>query len=482
MKRLGLLLLLVFMCAIVFPSAAQDSDDAATYWAVDQLTGDLTAFTPASDTNWLTRIQGDARPRQGWRVSPQRGFVFFEPTDGETQLYRLSPDSAELAMFELPEGLEGVYPFTFNEAVTVLLTIQPRGLDAIIASTMLVLDNETLATRLVLNLHYQSAALSADGTKLRYARIEVQGDDVEFTSVLTELDLATGEQHDVFTFPPNTIVARPGEYGEYFLFLTSDRTTRQNVASVVDLEGSVQVISQYTPDSSVIQIPAMIEGTNEYILYDPRCEENCPLTAGTYDNDETYSFIAPVIDGTISPMHLIVNGLRDAELLLISGESLSLLKSDGSRIDLGKWVAQYGATFDSILSPDGRYLLAYVTDENTSDFSYRVWDLEEERVVMESDEPDNFGIIIVNFTQPERGLLLSERGQRFRVYRDGSVIDLPVVDGGFYYELLPDGSVLFVQNSPDDELARGTYLYDLVSGEFTLLIPDAGAINMREAE
>jgi hypothetical protein len=306
--------------------------------------------------------------------------------------------------------------------------------------------------------------------------------EVEVISVLAEMDLETNEIHNVLTLPSETTRVESQSFNDYFIYVTVDEDLGETSYWKIDFNEEVSLLSTYqTEDRRRPQFTSHARQPNVYMTYESTSDESWDIIVNRFGSDENFRFTPPSLGGGLSVLWAYENedGLY-ARALLYSDDQIWMISTDNTAELLGRWSANYGSPLNDILSPDGRYVLTYYEDEGRSGFGYRLWDLHTMQMIMQSDDIENFGVVFANLRKPELGLIVSERGRTFRFYRDGEVIELPEIEGGWYGDLLPNGEILFSQSQPDSGMNEGVYRYNVETDDFTLLVEGGIALTLRE--
>lgn len=454
---------LTLMLVLVFsPAVAQEDNGALWHWAFDPLTGDVYAFDAAGQVQTLASTEV-TQLRAGWRTTPSQAFMVVEDMQRNSQLLRLTPNAID--NIDLHEATEwrGVQELIVNTNASVLINIRPYNVNGVMVTSMLILNNETLATLLVEHVAYRAALFSENEQSIYYARIDEQ------TITLARTQIDTLETEDIFIFPVGTITINGTQGHDYFYYNTRNAETNENAFYRVGFDGKSELLSA----NSTEIISPILQTQNAFAVVDVECRLDCAVRVNTHE-DETLEFHFSELNGILNPLRLYSD--EEVNYLLVHiADNFVLVGTDGSEMQLGEFSPLTGLSLGQVIFANGRFL--FTVDEESA--MYRVWDLQEIAVVMENDKPRN-PIFSVRFSTTSASFILSEELQRYYLYRDGEIFNLPKLADVHYYDILPNGNILAAQLHTNQEMARGAYSYNMESGNFSLLVEDAIPIYLRE--
>lgn len=185
------------------------------------------------------------------------------------------------------------------------------------------------------------------------------------------------------------------------------------------------------------------------------------------DGAEPRTFSVPPSEGFVTPLfqpdedHLVV--------LDTSSYLYSLLSTDENPAAIGYFSTQRILTpHEQRWSSDGRFVLLVDGEEPTG---YGVYDFAAHAYVLQQPFEDN---TYATIAYGEGGFVVSEDHEDHMLYRyeDGDRIQLP--DGrGFYFDVLANGDLLFMQVDEPDGRAPGIYRYSPNDDAFTLRVIDS---------
>jgi hypothetical protein len=480
-KHLWRLLIVAFAASSMLGVAqAQTSEGQIWNWAWREPDWELLAYSDDGEMN--TVVEEATRDVRAWRVSPDQAIAFML-VHGETAIYELTPEAIhpltlnfDLADLEVPLDLDGRgygYELDSYHHPYMLFTHALQQSDPPFDPLLLV-NAETLTVDLI-NNDVLSFRFSEDGQRLRY--MVGAGGFGAITLTIHERALATGEERDLHTISGERPELSADTYGERWLLETNSGEGSAAVTTyqILDANGDTERIYEegFSDDYARYQFFG-----EDLILYQPLCETNCTISMMTLMGDvETYrrpdtlgrddmTFIRRVNDDQI-----VVGGLDD----------YWLLSSQSEPVLLG-YAYFAGSHQPPFLSPDRRWLAVADSDPAVDTPSeYRVWDLVNQEIVLEFPVYEGNPLYMVYDSE---GFItqLQNPGDDIFLYRyaDEESFDLPNDVGQSYFDILPDGNVLFMEWSSEDE-QYSIYRYNPDDGSSTLLVEDALTINMQDA-
>ncbi len=318
--------------------------------------------------------------------------------------------------------------------------------------------------------------LGLSGHLLRYARREYQD---SFPWTLWERDLRTGQERSFYQFSSPIedfawpISLRTDNTGEFWYHSEPTVITAGEHPEfwrrLIRSDGSIEILD-HIPEGEIPKYVWTLAGENilqQAIGCTRACRLDIRAASGgewqtfTLSDNAYFEFVYPLSDGRVLARQY-------------SGV-IWILRESGAPLRMG--VAH-------TLSPDFRWLL---TAHDLSDLptTYRVWDVQNERVVLE-------GIVTggIDITYYEGGFLIDQyslgMGQVIRTaarqgdedppplllysHADGKTFEPPQ---SHYFDVLSDGSLL------ESRYQDGIYRVDLESGAETQILAAANVINLR---
>ncbi len=421
----------------------------ATTWYFAQKidTKQITAFTADGDVRPLP-VSGDWQ--YALRVDAETVLLGIADQNNTTHLYRVTPDDA--VQIALPASAEALrQPLAFAAPYVVL-----RENSAPVATPAYLINVETAqAVALTGNL-LPLARISEDGQFLRY----LSSDGAHWS--LIERRLATGEERVIYSIEnrDRLLPASADAHGERWMVVTpgADRLPVYNVITAAD--GTVTTLSSGTRDNLV-----RWSFFDDSLITTPvTCADACFLQLRYA---AALNFLPLPAEGNFNPLavlrpdRLLALNTDDNDfwLLDVSGDT-RLGQYDPMRIFMPAY---------QLVSPDGRYVLT-ATDATR----YAVWDLSTVSPVATVDAR-YVGLILYN----EQGFLIhsygadTDSGLAYR-YADGSTLTLAHTDEGLYFDMLPDGRLIYMLQKADANIGDpGIYTYNPADARYALLVPDA---------
>jgi hypothetical protein len=472
---------LLALMALVFgttPAAidAQD-DDAMWYFAANPDTGEVVAFIYAGngaiDIQMSAVLDDGVTVQYGWRIDSQTILLHAGGADGVVRLFVIGPDGIapiamppELTDSELDDPDTYSYPYyvyqvnvdTDSRTANSLLV----NVEALAADILPPEQDDNIKPR-----------LSENGRYLRYVAL----DDKSGAWLLYDLDLSLGIVRAVGEIPsyePVGPLALPDRYGERWMISADDPDDYAIIYQTLSVDGTVTELGRFTEET-----PFWIWMLDDYVSYrDEFCFSDCllelrPLEGGEpifYPLPEGYSFLV---------YEVLPGGQIIGEVSSGASEMFYMLRPDTPPLELGTIRRETGWLEYDHLSPDERWLLAWVEDEDSTITAYRLWDLSRETLVTE---------------QPYADPALAGR------YGDGGFVAQRAVDDGIdafalrysdsmtwewfhatnadiaYFDVLPDGTLLYRQTGPEQP---GLYHYSPATGAETLLLDGALPVDVQ---
>jgi hypothetical protein len=283
--------------------------------------------------------------------------------------------------------------------------------------------------------------------------------------MLLERDLASGEERSLATLPDadRALTISADTEGDRWLYMT--RRDDAIVNPLVSADGTVDDMRGGTEEQPIYWsfFGDTLIGTS------PFCESDCTLIAQTGDAETTFTLPSEGIGITV-----LAQPMPDSLLVMHDGEDLWLLREGDEPLSVGTYdPVHIFTTLKYLVSPDERYLLTVRPD---ADDAFLIWNLQTAAPILTLK--DNVGGQVYYF---ERGLLVttygSDSGSTLYRYADSAILELPNGEKGSYFEVLPDGSLLYWLGRADESIGeRGIYRYDPVDETYTPLIEDVSLL------
>jgi hypothetical protein len=469
-------ILACFICFLSFNiTSAQDDDSTRWYWALDENTGALLAYTADGSVNTL--IDSGVDLIKGWRVDSSAALVqLFMQGDDQLFFYLLYKDDvqplspmfdSDILNFPIENDIRynyaawDSYEPTQHSGNYVIFTLsQPY---------------EPIKSLLV-NLSIYSIELlpddgnyrfSEDGRFLRYALRDLE----EAKLTLYERNLADNTTYTLtsFDFSSNSFDSVVGdEYGERWLWYMAETVPDTDYAYTLFYNDGTSETLGGLPENYYVFWNFLGDGLAVHHRF---CDTNCTLDVYPEEQEIPIQYLLP-----------------DRARL---GALASFTRLDESRIEirmsLGSiWVVRADSPPELIgyegypllhnASSKSRWLL--VTDTNSDYTQYRVWDRFTNEFTAEGDAE---GFVSINITTGGDGFVIShypsfsEFSGATVYYTDGTLYELPTNFTGSFFEVLPNRSLLFQRHDPSSNGTRSIYRYDIVDETFSLLVANAQA-------
>ncbi len=420
----------------------------AETWYFAQMidSGEIVAFT-MDGTVRPTSVKGDWQ--YGLRVDAETVLLAIAPEGEATSLYRVTPDGAD--RIATPES-DGDFrePLAFAKPYVVL-----RQNTTVLPTPTLLVDSSSAQAALLTGTLPAIARISADGSLLRY--MSVDGNHWS----LIERTLASGAERVVgdFTADNPLPLISADTHGDRWLYQTRDESGAM-VYNLLPVDGERSLL-----DAGTREQPLRWSFLNDALIGNPfRCGDACALRVVTAEGKYTLPLPA---DDVYTPLAEPEPGA----LLALGGDrKFWLLKADAEPLLVG----QYDPTLifmpaSQLVSPDARYVLTNVAENR-----YAVWDLRAGTPVV-TLAARYVGLILYN----DQGFLVHSYGENednglaYR-YVDGASLTLPHTDVGLYFDLLPDGTLVYMLQKADDAVGEpGIYRYDAAAETYTPILPGA---------
>ena len=417
----------------------------------------LLAFNAEGETrDLLTIIANDNDRPFAWRIDDRTALVHVNDAESY-RLYRVSPD--EIARIDLPEEINltdrlRVIGYHGDHLVLTNVSLGP------LPNSALLVNLADASADLLTGQVASSVSFSEDGTSLRY-----MSKDEEDQWTLLERNLTSGEERTLNTVPDQ----------DRFLFFSTDPqgerwlyTTRREDAIVnllINADGTTENIAEGTLEQPIYWsfFEDMLIGAS------PLCESDCSLVVREGEDETTYSTPFNGIGITA-----LGQPTPDSLLVLHDGEDVWLLRKEDEPLNFGRFNPQKIFTVPAwTISPDKRYVLTQSLLEPTDFF---VWDLTTERAVAHVSVDVgvevfyfDHGFTVSAYNRPHETILYNDADQ--------SSVSLPNSSGGLYFDLLPDGTLLYWLFDENEAVGKpGIYRYDPANETYTPVVEGASLL------
>ena len=424
-------------------------------WYFGQVRGDLVAYTAAGTQQPVAPDFGELRA--GWRFDEHTALFLSTDSADVTHLYRATQDEAtEIAVPGDPD-LTNLRVVLDRSGDYALLWVRTPGQ----FPSMGILVNVPAGTAEVLTDRVAREA-RFDGSVLRYISV-----DEEFNWSLIERDLSSGEERAIHSFSTEANVLpfiSANVNGSRWVYAMG--VNRVFVSTLVNADGTTEVLEGGTPE----QATAWMLFDEALLSYPILCQTDCLLTM--HEGETRTEFTLP--EG--SP-NIAVLAHPTPESLVIAREGNALLKLavGAEPFSLGEYnpVSMLIGS-DNLLSPDKRYLFSVIESENS---------VQETRFLVTNLVSGNnvfagAGATATQVQWFERGFVVTLYGRDTTAtayyYEGQASLDLPNRDAGTYFDILPDGTLLYALNRDEPAIgAAGIYRYTPADESYTLLVESA---------
>jgi hypothetical protein len=434
------------------------------------------AFTASGETRVLGEF--DAEYARGFRLSDASALVGLYTGYDIHALAYLTPDGFTLLRGAVDLELLGSQDFEMLAYEHPYVVIMPNDchFQWCQYSRPLWVANVNAGTVEMIALHvygYTRQSLGLSGHLLRYARRK-QATDTHWT--VWERDLETGEERAFYDFIspmgrefPWPIALNADSSGEFWLhqepaaFSGGEEFWRRLIRS----DGSIEILD-HIPAGEIPQYTWTL--ADDWLLRQRiECTRACQLEARPVSGGEWQSF--SISDNGYFEF---IQPLGEGRALALQVNAITwILRASGPPLPLGR---------AHEISPDFKWLLT-VHDPSDLPSTYRVWDVQNERVALEGVVKEGIraayydgGFLIEQFSLGMGQTILTAARQEDPLpillyrYLDGKTFGLQYSN---YFDVLPDGSLL------ESRYEDGIYRLDLEGGAETLLVPEAQVVNLR---
>jgi hypothetical protein len=461
MKLARLLFLLALLASPLFhPSPTQAQTAETWYWAWENETGQLLAYTYTGANTPLLLIEPDIRPK-AWRLGPDRALAVLS-VNGAVGLYELGAGASQA--FSPRGGAEGLLP-----AVNDLAALSPDGAYAVLVAqdgafqAGLLVDLAAKTVEALSGEAFSTGAdnwrFSADSSRLRYFS-RAERESTEWA--LWDRDLAGGDELRVTSFSSDFPAMRASADGEAWIYTelqTEPRLLRHVLVRVSD--GSVTTLAQQAvSDPITTYTDYLLLGSTE-LRFSAPCSANCRFEQLDLSGNLIAFYDLPQISSPqVRPLAEVdiahILALIDNTYWLLDNTQVSqaLGTFDGTRAagDPADWV-----------SPDRQHTLGLLPGD-----SLGLWNLGNGEQLWTGPAGQGIGVVY-----SELGAVITQDRQvKSLAYRwaDGASFDLPHLAGDYYGEWLNDGTVVYVQTREAAGRPAGIYRYNPADGAFILML------------
>jgi hypothetical protein len=451
------ILLLFSFVHIAQPVPIAQAAQTHAVWYFAERDGDLIAFTPDGEQNTIMSDFGEVQA--GWRWDAETALFISEDDEEMSHLYRVTPQEATEIALPLPEDADldllRLAPVHSGDYL-VLREATPTQLPSVG-----ILINVAAGSAEILTGAITMEARFSDDQTLRYISV-----DNENIWSLLERSLPDGEEKTIYSFTPeenSTPFFSVNSLGDRWISVTRN-ADRQLVSMLINADGTIQML-----DSGTIEQPIGWRFFRDLLVSNQLwCEEDCIVLVR--DGDEDIEFTLPVSDPSFT-----VLAHPNSDLLLVQGadSEIMLLSQTEEPESLGEFAPQVLLNSPSqLISPDRRYVFtANVVEGTSTDREVYVHDVEGNQV---------FTSEIANVAQVfwlERGFIVNVYGSDAVGtvhFDDETSTELPYVNSGTYFEILPDNTLLYWLGGDEQAVGEpGIYRFDPASETFTSVVEGA---------
>lgn len=460
-KAFALLTVLVFLR----PTQTSELDSQVWNWAWNRETGELFAYSETGDINTLCSdltgwVDGF------WRVSNHEA-VGIIPNSASVSLSLINEqsiepltldfDAAQLERF-IEDG-EGLTLATYANSFMVLTTRKPINKTSF--RPAILIDLRAKQIELLSEATLPIYRMRLDDELLRYVHVsELDGLN---TIELRERTLHDGKEHILYE-TSGVWVDDSDRGGDRWLIRTQDLDNTDSLQyRLLDVrDGTEDVI--YTRDPETYYKRYLFSG-DDLIAYSPVCEAACKAELLTIDGDLLTYPLPDTPSGSS-----IYSFYRSRDQILTIGR---LYDYWHLRVDVPPEFVGYryqgGSHLPSTSSPDNRFVLLADTQDYPQS-QRRLMDMETLEAIVTLPEEIQNSVYMMYLNE---GFIINtlESGSRLMYrYADESITELPDIGNGEYFDILPDGDVLYsvVTDYSKSQLVR----YSPQTDETRLLIED----------
>ena len=440
MVRFIFLFFVLFLSPIL--AITQESD--SWYWAWSRQNQELYAYSPEGRTyKLLDNVVG--WQQNIWRINSSQAIALIRTTESFL-LYSLEGESIKAFSLNLDREFfdmlvdvgSGLRFEAYRPPYMILTTWE--SLDKTASKPVLVINLSTKSVELLDDVMYSCCRFTQDNIHLRYTT-RYENDDTQ-TIELIDYNLETNTKQVLFTHTGKGLSLIGDTYGERWLLYEIEREHNFASTSIFNVaDSSLELIYERDPSELYTTYGFMGE---DLISYENLCNNNCRLRLRTIEGN-SFSYRLPnLLDGTSvtsfypsTKDHLILSRYLDYYFLSRSSPPI-----------LVGYVYQGGSHLPPNTSPDERWVLMADTQDYPQ-LGRMIFDKEMGDILFQLPEAIEDPLYM---TYVEKGFIVNTLHNGKPVmyrYGDGTVIELSDIGNGHYFDILPDGSVLYsVASSP----------------------------------
>jgi hypothetical protein len=449
--------LLIIICILIVPwsitvqTRAQEPE--TWYFAASEDSGQIVAYTASGQSNVLVE-SGFYHLERAFRITSDMILAVIA-IKGEPGLYKLAPDSIKAIQLPKDAKIGPVTAGAMRPPYVILLSSNiPAGPAAIVnieKNTFRLLNGD------VYNLS-QEVPISEDGKLLRYFSRSAPDSKMW---VLRERNLESNLERDIYTVNGEIPIVSHDRYGDRWFY--SQREQGQTLPKFFWIlnDGTTQPVENVsTPIRNIFR--------DWFFSIDPLCTGNCTVEFTPLVGGDSLKFSLPDVNGSVVP---IAAGSQNNFVVIVNGSALWYLYGDGTTQELGLWEPISVFTPPTLtVSRDARWVLALEGTEKP--LRYRVWDSVTREFVVERQLTKG---VALQINYGSGGFLVTEVGEnRQFLYLDSPHLtkELTTEGNNLYFDILPDGTLLYAQLNKDQNRDAGIYRYDPVADSYQLLVKD----------
>ncbi|MBI5929023.1 MAG: hypothetical protein HY862_06930 [Chloroflexi bacterium] len=468
--RRSVLIMVAFMATAILATSgtvkAQQTDAEVWYWAYND--SQIIAYTADGKSNVIYEAEGAFVDSQleGLRLSSDRAWLLDNYNQDFPPL--LDPYMA-LSLSD------GIYPQSYEHPYLVLTqggpTIRKGFVYNVETQEIRQLTDWLVANYFGYDKH-QKPQFLADGHTLRYYSVKENSAPEWDEGTLRELDLTTGNETTLLNIPFLATDFYASEDGEQWWFPKGS------------FDGDYEAVMTFGPPNP--QITSLMKNGDGYfrmghlVVYDLH-SGNAALSLYPLSGEAPITYNAPTNQLDFSYLYL------DGRLLV--GDDFWqqwLLSPQSDPIPLGAVPLpmiddiEYRYSGDGEFSADGRWVITRGWETSL----YQLWDMEQGIIVLEeSVDPE---LMVAQYTA-ER-VLLRKRNRQIEISgevgilylaEERRIIYLPDAPTGRWWDILPDGRLLYEEEPTSEIRTPGIYIYDVATEEFTPLLLNVKHIWLR---
>jgi hypothetical protein len=464
-------LCLLFVVSMIVACSSSDETDTssndqadtppASEWryAFNSETQQLAAYSLEDDMNIIAQdIPERLLPNMAIPFGEYGGLVGYYDRDRKTTVYHVTPRRADT--LDLDRDLEW-YPVTQTERYVVLHG-GPRSDEF---GPIVLYDAQTGQLH-----HLQGGTrwsdqqwccgFSADGSRLRY--LSLASADASAWSII-ERNLENGAERDFYAsgldFSDDffEILAATDKHGEQWYW-------QIHGVNLVHPDGTHEVLNSENGAA------ASYDFVDDYFVERPSsCNLDCAITVHPLEGESVVLQIGELYIDDLTRIDETQFFTTDSD------GGFWLLHPDATPQLIG--AAESWDTVERSQSPDGRWLTLF--DNKDDPTKLFIWDISRQEPVFEIPAAEEDKLALSRVFYSPVGQIMTVVGQPQYKYvafnfETGESVTLPEVEneGRSYFEVLPDGSVLFVRYDSDTRTGLGIWRYNPVADTSSQVVPD----------